>query len=51
MGDPGDASALARSIERVFATASPELCRAVAGKFPEQRMLDETIDTLCGSSS
>jgi len=49
--DPGDASALARSIERVFATASPELARAVAGKFPEDRMLDEVIGTLCGSSS
>jgi len=49
--DPGDASALARSIERVFATASPELARAVAEKFPEDRMLDLVIDTLCGSSS
>jgi len=49
--NPGDASALARSIERVFATASPELARAVAEKFPETRMLDEVVDTLCGSSS
>jgi UDP-glucose:(heptosyl)LPS alpha-1,3-glucosyltransferase len=49
--DPGDASALARSIERVYATASPELARAVAEKFPETRMLDEAIDALCGSSS
>jgi UDP-glucose:(heptosyl)LPS alpha-1,3-glucosyltransferase len=49
--DPGDASALARSIERVCATASPELARAVAEKFPEDRMLDEVIGTLCGSSS
>jgi len=49
--DPGDANALARSIERVFATASPELARAVAEKFPETRMLDEVVDTLCGSSS
>jgi glycosyltransferase involved in cell wall biosynthesis len=49
--DPADASALARSIERVCATASPELARAVAEKFPEERMLDEVVDTLCGSSS
>lgn len=49
--DPADASALARSIERVYATASPELARAVAEKFPEARMLDEVVDTLCGSSS
>lgn len=48
---PRDASALARSIERVSATATPELARAVAEKFPEDRMLDEVIDTLCGSSS
>jgi UDP-glucose:(heptosyl)LPS alpha-1,3-glucosyltransferase len=48
---PGDASALARAIERVSATATPELARAVAEKFPEDRMLDEVIDTLCGSSS
>ncbi|MFI5402879.1 MAG: glycosyltransferase family 4 protein [Planctomycetota bacterium] len=48
---PGDASALARSIERVYATASPELARAVAEKFPERRMLDEVVDTLCASSS
>jgi UDP-glucose:(heptosyl)LPS alpha-1,3-glucosyltransferase len=51
LADPGDASALARAIERVYATATPELARAVAEKFPERRMLDETIDTLCGSSS
>lgn len=49
--DPDDASALARSIERVYATANPELARAVAEKFPETRMLDEVVDTLCGSSS
>jgi UDP-glucose:(heptosyl)LPS alpha-1,3-glucosyltransferase len=49
--DPGDASALARSIERVSATASPELARAVAEKMPEDRMLDDVIGTLCGSSS
>lgn len=49
--NPGDASALARSIERVYATASPELARAVAEKFPAPRMLDEVVDTLCGSSS
>lgn len=49
--DPGDASALARAIERVAATANPELARAVAEKFPEDRMLDEVIGTLCGSSS
>ena len=49
--DPGDASALARAIERVYATATPELARAVAEKLPERAMLDETIETLCGSSS
>ncbi len=48
---PGDASALARAIERVCATAAEGLARAVAEKFPEERMLDEVIDTLCGSSS
>ncbi len=49
--DPGDASALARSIERVHATVTPGLARAVAEKFPANRMLDEVVDTLCGSSS
>jgi len=49
LADPRDAHALLEAVRAVQARADSDLCRAVAERFPRDRMLDEVVATLTGN--